>query len=73
MGYHYRVPFFGAGYLGVDIFFVLSGYLITNIILKQINGDSFSILDFWRKRILRLFPAFFFFIFFVVFWNTNFN
>jgi peptidoglycan/LPS O-acetylase OafA/YrhL len=49
----------GGGYVGVDIFFVISGYLITSIILRDINGGSFSIAEFYARRIRRLFPALF--------------
>jgi len=45
------------GYLGVDIFFVISGYLITNIILNQLKSGNFSIIHFYERRIRRIFPA----------------
>lgn len=45
------------GFIGVDIFFVISGYLISTIILRSIKHDKFSILEFYKKRILRIFPA----------------
>lgn len=45
------------GFIGVDIFFVISGYLITTIILKGLNQDDFSLLDFYSRRIKRIFPA----------------
>ncbi|MCK5889714.1 MAG: acyltransferase [Methylococcales bacterium] len=45
------------GFIGVDIFFVISGYLITRIILKGVNQGSFSLLDFYSRRIKRIFPA----------------
>ena len=45
------------GFLGVDIFFVISGYLITSIILKEINGDGFSYARFYERRARRLLPA----------------
>jgi peptidoglycan/LPS O-acetylase OafA/YrhL len=43
----------------VDVFFVISGYLITSIILKQCRAGSFSLLEFYQRRIARIFPAFF--------------
>jgi peptidoglycan/LPS O-acetylase OafA/YrhL len=50
-------PFKG-GFLGVDIFFVISGYLITSIILKElINTGSFSFKNFYKRRIRRILPA----------------
>ena len=50
--------FFAAGYLGVDIFFVISGYLITSIILKEIlSKNSFNFMNFYERRARRLLPA----------------
>lgn len=45
------------GFIGVDVFFVVSGYLITSIILKETNTGRWSYVDFYKRRILRLFPA----------------
>lgn len=45
------------GFIGVDIFFVISGYLITNIIVTQANSGTFSFKDFYSRRIRRIFPA----------------
>lgn len=45
------------GYVGVDIFFVISGFLITRIILEDIGADRFSLAQFYRRRIRRIFPA----------------
>jgi peptidoglycan/LPS O-acetylase OafA/YrhL len=45
------------GFIGVDIFFVISGYLITSIILKNQSQNNFSLLDFYSRRIKRIFPS----------------
>ena len=45
------------GYVGVDIFFVISGFLITGIILKDLERGTFSMLAFWERRARRIFPA----------------
>jgi peptidoglycan/LPS O-acetylase OafA/YrhL len=45
------------GFAGVDVFFVISGYLITKIILNDIGKGKFSMLEFWERRIRRIFPA----------------
>ena len=45
------------GFVGVDIFFVLSGYLITGLMLGALAQGRFSLADFYRRRVLRLFPA----------------
>jgi len=45
------------GYVGVDVFFVISGYLITSILLKNIQNGSFSMANFWLRRIRRILPA----------------
>jgi len=47
----------GGGYVGVDVFFVISGYLITGLILKDLNGGHFKITEFWERRIRRILPA----------------
>jgi len=55
--YHFKIKYFEGGYIGVDIFFVISGYLITAIIIKDIRSNSFSFLNFYERRIRRLLPA----------------
>jgi peptidoglycan/LPS O-acetylase OafA/YrhL len=55
--YHVGIGIFSGGYVGVDIFFVISGYLISSIILKEIYAEKFSVLGFYERRIKRIFPA----------------
>ncbi len=57
--FHYRVPGFAGGYVGVDVFFVISGFLITGLILKQRGEGRFSLRNFYERRIRRIFPALF--------------
>lgn len=45
------------GYVGVDVFFVISGFLITSMILRDLKSGRFSLADFWERRIRRIFPA----------------
>jgi peptidoglycan/LPS O-acetylase OafA/YrhL len=52
-----RVPGFASGYVSVDIFFVISGFLITSIILRQIQEDKFSFRTFYLRRFRRILPA----------------
>ena len=47
------------GYIGVDIFFVISGFLITSIILNKINSNTFSLSEFYERRIKRILPLYF--------------
>ena len=56
--FHYRFGFPG-GFVGVDVFFVISGYLITSIILQDIEARCFSLISFWDRRVRRIFPALF--------------
>lgn len=57
--FHAGVPGFSGGYVGVDVFFVISGFLITGILLRSVQGNRFSILEFYDRRIRRIFPALF--------------
>lgn len=59
VGYHFQIAGFAGGFVGVDIFFVISGYLITGQVLSQLRDDRFSLLDFWLSRLRRIFPALF--------------
>jgi peptidoglycan/LPS O-acetylase OafA/YrhL len=53
-------PFFKGGFIGVDIFFVISGYLISSIILKELKIDNkFNLLNFYERRARRILPALF--------------
>ena len=55
--YHAGFDTFKGGWLGVDIFFVISGYLITNIIISELNQNQFYLKNFYLKRIKRIIPA----------------
>ena len=57
--YHAGVPGFPGGFVGVDIFFVISGYLICGMIDADIRNGSFSLGNFYKRRILRILPALF--------------
>jgi peptidoglycan/LPS O-acetylase OafA/YrhL len=55
--FHAFPRFNPGGFIGVDIFFVISGFLISTIIFRSLDNNSFSILDFYKRRIKRIFPA----------------
>ncbi|UCQ11985.1 acyltransferase family protein [Edwardsiella tarda] len=55
--YHFGVPGFFGGFVGVDIFFVISGFLMTGIIIKGLECGSFSLRDFYLSRAIRIIPA----------------
>ncbi len=55
--YHVGVPDVPGGFVGVDVFFVISGYLICGMIDAEIRDDAFSLANFYKRRILRIFPA----------------
>ena len=54
--YHFNIPYFGGGFIGVDIFFVISGYLITSIIFLEQTKNNFSFINFYERRIRRIVP-----------------
>ena len=55
--YHFFPGVAPGGYIGVDIFFVISGYLISSIIIHELNDGRFSFMAFYRRRARRIFPA----------------
>lgn len=55
--FHFGIESITGGFLGVDIFFVISGYLITSIIIKDLEKERFTISDFYIRRIKRILPA----------------
>jgi len=57
--FHAFPEWLSGGFIGVDIFFVISGYLISRIIFENINEKRFSFLEFYSRRINRIFPALF--------------
>jgi peptidoglycan/LPS O-acetylase OafA/YrhL len=61
--FHTKIPGFPGGFVGVDVFFVISGYLITSIIAKDMFQEKFSFLAFYERRMRRIFPAIFFLLF----------
>src|SRR3984885_3697683 len=57
LAFHIGLSRFGGGFVGVDVFFVISGYLISSIIFADINASRFTITGFYERRIRRIFPA----------------
>jgi len=57
--FHINPTWLPGGYIGVDIFFVISGYLIMGFIWRDLKQERFSLLNFYTKRVYRLFPALF--------------
>jgi peptidoglycan/LPS O-acetylase OafA/YrhL len=64
--FHAGFEWFSGGFVGVDVFFVISGYLITTIIIADIEGERFSIANFYERRARRILPALFFVMFITV-------
>jgi peptidoglycan/LPS O-acetylase OafA/YrhL len=60
--FHAGYELFSGGFVGVDVFFVISGYLITMIIIDELEHNQFSIAKFYERRARRIFPALFFVI-----------
>lgn len=61
--FHAGSQFFQGGFVGVDIFFVISGYLITTVIVDEIDAEKFSLKTFYERRARRILPALFFVMF----------
>ena len=59
----FHLNIISGGFVGVDIFFVISGFLITNIVYNEIKNNNFNFINFYEKRIRRIFPALFFILF----------
>ena len=57
VGYHTFPDIFPGGFVGVDVFFVISGFLISTIVFGGLADGSFSFWDFYARRIKRIFPA----------------
>lgn len=55
--FHFKIPYFDGGFSGVDIFFVISGYLMTKIVLSGFEKQKFSFKEFYIKRATRIIPA----------------
>jgi peptidoglycan/LPS O-acetylase OafA/YrhL len=55
--FHAYPGFMPGGFIGVDIFFVISGYLISGIVFKSLSEGTFTFTEFYFKRIRRIFPA----------------
>lgn len=60
--FHLNYNWLPGGFIGVDIFFVISGFLMTSIIIEQKDSDVFNFYDFYLKRLKRIFPAYLFLI-----------
>ena len=58
--FHAGFEWFSGGFVGVDVFFVISGYLITTIIISELGEGKFSIVNFYERRARRILPALFF-------------
>jgi len=59
MAYHLGLGIAKGGYIGVDVFFVISGYLISSIVFREIAASRFSVFGFYERRIRRILPALF--------------
>ena len=61
--FHAGFEIFSGGFVGVDVFFVISGYLITTILIEDIENNRFSLVNFYERRARRILPSLFFVMF----------
>lgn len=59
LGSHLKVPGMVVGFVGVDVFFVISGFLIGTLVNREVNEGRFSLIGFYERRFRRIFPALF--------------
>lgn len=57
IGFHFFPRYVPGGFIGVDVFFVISGFLITRLIIVGLESGNFTLVDFYARRIRRIFPA----------------
>jgi len=69
--YHAGFDLFRGGFVGVDVFFVISGYLITSIIMEELQNEKFSLIYFYERRARRILPALFFVMLVSIFFAWN--
>ena len=55
--FHAGFNLLNGGFIGVDVFFVISGYLITTLLIEEIENKTFSIINFYERRARRILPA----------------
>lgn len=60
LAFHFNLPFMRFGWIGVDLFFVLSGFLVGGAILRQFQENTFSLSRFYSQRALRILPTYYF-------------
>jgi len=57
VGFHFQIPGFAGGFVGVDVFLVITGYLMTTKVLNELKLGRFSPWTFWMMRMRRIYPA----------------
>ncbi|MER0325905.1 acyltransferase family protein [Vibrio vulnificus] len=67
--FHFDTPLFTGGFVGVDVFFVISGYLMTGIIINGLDSGRFKFIDFYLARGKRIVPPLFILLLFLIFWG----
>lgn len=71
--FHAWPLFLTGGFIGVDVFFVISGYLITQILVKENLKNNFSYFNFYNRRVKRIYPALIIVLLFVLFLSFRFS